>query len=138
MLRKISFILPFPGVLRAFSEGLPVRELRTQSRNEEAQREVGGSSPGIFDFAARIRSRILPETGTNFVTSFVTSLVANFFSPFFPAPKNPREIHATFGAKIHANFGSFFPSDFSGCSTLVCVAAFGCQYFYADQRRLVS
>ena len=35
------FILPFPCVLMAFSEGLSVRELRTQSQNEEAQKELG-------------------------------------------------------------------------------------------------
>ena len=37
--QKHLFILLFLCVLRAFSEGLSV--LRTQSRNEEAQREVG-------------------------------------------------------------------------------------------------
>ena len=84
------------------------------------------SGPEFYQKLARILSRILSRNRPE------------FFSPFFPAPKNPRQIHATFGAKIHANFGNFFLSGFSGCSTLVCVAAFGCQYFYADQRRLVS
>ena len=45
---KHSFILPCLCVLRAFSEGLSVRELRTQSRNEEAQREVGQKLGGNF------------------------------------------------------------------------------------------
>ena len=45
---KCLFILPFPGVLRAFSEGLPVRDLRTESRNEEAQRKVGWELAGDF------------------------------------------------------------------------------------------
>ena len=36
------FVHPtFPCVLRAFSKGLSVRELRTQSRKEQAQRELG-------------------------------------------------------------------------------------------------
>ena len=37
--KKVLFMLPFLCVLWAFSEGRSVRERRTQSRNEEAQRE---------------------------------------------------------------------------------------------------
>ena len=40
--------------------------------------------------------------------------------------------------KSTASPRKMFPSAFFGCSTLVCVAASGCQHFYADQPRLVS
>ena len=127
------FILHFPCVLRAVSESLSLRELRTQSWNEEAPRETRVGARHEFS-AAQIRSRILPETGTNFVPTSVPSS-PRIFQPFFPCPrKNPRRIHATFGAKL----GNIFPNGFSGCPTLVCVAAIGCQHFYADPPRLVS
>ena len=79
---NLLFILPFPCALRAFSEGLSAPELGTQSRNEEAQR-------WIFDFAARIRSRILLETGTNFATN-CPEIAPKFFGPF----SLPLKIHA--------------------------------------------
>ena len=54
--QKHSFILLFLCVLRAFAEGVSVQELRTQSRNEEAQREVGWQLAGNFCFYVTIRS----------------------------------------------------------------------------------
>ena len=105
--------------------------------------KVGWELAVDFLLLARIRSRILLETGASFVTHFVTNFV----------PKSPRIFQASFPVlfkKIHAKstpasgpkstpiLETFFFSGFSGCSTLVCVAAFGCQYVYADQRRLVS
>ena len=136
--KSVLFILSFPCIVSPFSGGLSVRELRTQKQ--------GGSSPWIFDLAARIRSRILLETGTNFVTHFVVNFVTNI------VPKSLRIVSGLFSLsqKIHAKstppsgpksmpiLETFFLSGFSGCSTLVCVAALGCQYVYADQRRLVS
>ena len=101
------------------------------SLNPRAQNaKLGWELAVDFDFAARIRSRILLETGTDFVTHFVTNFVMNFVtkSPrslsglFSLPPKDPRQIHATFGAKIHASLGNFFLNSFCGCSTLVCVA----------------
>ena len=76
-----------------------------------------------FSLAARIRSRRKAVR----ILSRILSQNRRVFQPFFfPNPCR----------KIHTNFGKAFPSGFSGCSTLVCVAAFVCQYFYADQRRL--
>ena len=131
----------------------PILCLRTEGvfpgvfQSESSERKVGCElAVDFLILQHESGSRILLETGTNFVTHFVTNFVTNFvpkspriFQAFFPCPKKfHAQIHATFGAKIHANFGNFFLNGFSGCSTLVCFTAFGCQYVYADQRRLVS
>ena len=133
---KSLFILPFPYVLRAFSGGLSARELRTA--------KVGwGARCGFLILGHESGPRILLETGASFVTHFVTNFVPKppriFSGLFFPAPKkstpNPRRLRR---GQNPRQFWKLFFSGFSGCSTLVCVAAFGCQYVYADQRRLVS
>ena len=106
--QKKKFIPPFLCILRAFSEGLSVRELRTQSWNEEAQREIGWELAENFCFYVTNPVPIFFLGGTKAVTNSCHEIAPKFFSPCFPAPKNPRQIHATFGAKIHANFGNFF------------------------------
>ena len=55
--------------------------------------------------------------------------------PFFPVPKNTRQIYPTQKLLKFTPISKHFPNGFSACSTLVCVAAFGCQYFYAVQPR---
>ena len=69
---------------------------------------------------------------------FVPETGVDFLSPFFRVPKNPRQIHATQNPQIHAIFGYFFQEWFLWVLDPVCVAVFGCQYFYADQPRVVS
>ena len=61
----------------------------------------------MFDFAAQIRSRIFPETGTNLLR-IVSRNRAGFFSLFSLHQKIYAESTPTFGAKIHANFGYVF------------------------------
>ena len=59
--------------------------------------------------------------------------IAECFRSFSPAAKkstpNPRHLWRQKSTPI---LKTILPSGFSGCSTLVCVAAFGCQYFCAD------
>ena len=61
-----------------------------------------------------------------------------FFEPFFPCPKksapNPR--HPKSPNPRH--FRKLFSQCFLWVLDPVCVAVFGCQYFYADQPRVVS
>ena len=54
----------------------------------------------------------------------------------FQAFSLPQKIHATQNPQIHANFGNFLSSDFSGCSTLR--HCFGCQSFRGNQPRILS
>ena len=85
-----------------------------------------GARRGIFcstDSGADFR-----DNGAGFVQANGVDF-ARIFQLFFPLPKKPRQIHATLYPKMHANFGKFVFNGFSGYSTLVRVAAFGCQYF---------
>ena len=135
-----NFVRPtLPCILRAFSEGLSVRELRTQSRNEEAQREVGWELAMDFWFCGTNPVPNFTGNWHEFCHKFCPEIAPNFSSLFsLPQKSTPNPRHFRGGGEIHANFGFFFLRGFSGCSTLVCVAACGCQYFYADQWRLVS
>ena len=94
------FILPFLCALRAFSEGLSVREHRTQSQNEEPQREVGRREFCLFLWAARRRSRIRSRNRPK------------FFSPFFLAPKkstpNPRQFRGQNPCQFRNSFSQWF------------------------------
>ena len=64
--------------------------------------------------------------GTNFVTNYVPNL--------------PRILSAFFPLQIHAestpHFSLFAVVSLGARTWLVCVAALGCQYFSADQRKL--
>ena len=67
------------------------------------------------------------KAGTNSVTKS-----PNCLSPFFHRPPklsmpNPRHFRGQNPRQFRKKFLN------GGCSTLVCVAAFGCQYVYADQ-----
>ena len=79
----------------------------------------GGNSLWIFNFAAQVRVRIFLKDG-----AFLPC--PKKYTPNLRHPKNP---------KVHANFKAF-SHGFSGRSSLVWVAAFGCQYFYADQPKI--
>ena len=118
------FVLPFPCALKAHNP-------------ERASTEgTGVGARRIFFWFCG--SDPVPDSGTNSVTNYVPTSHLVFSALSCPAPRYPRWIHATFGAKVHANFGNPFSQWFSGCSTLVCVADFGCQSFCADERRLAS
>ena len=74
--------------LRTISESLSDRQLRTQSQNEETQREVGWELAGNFVLTSRIRSRIFwgrHEGGHE----FCHEIAPKFFSPF----SLPQKIH---------------------------------------------
>ena len=105
-------------MLRAFSGGLSVLGFRTQSWNEHAKMEPRRDLPVDFWFCGTDLGADFPERRC----------------PFFPVQKNTRQIYAT--QKNLKLILKHFPNGFSGRSTLVCVAAFGCQYFYADQPKL--
>ena len=106
-------------MLRAFSGGLSVLEFRTQSRNEQAQMEPTWELPVDFWFCVTVRVRIFLKDGA------LSSL-----------SKNRCQIYATQKILKSRSILKHFPNGFSGRSTPVCVAAFGCQYFYADQPKL--
>ena len=76
---KNLFILPCLCLLRAFSEGLSVRELRTQSCTEEAQREIG------WELAANLCFYVTNPVPNFFFGGAKGGIAPNFFSPFFPA-----------------------------------------------------
>ena len=129
-------ILTFPSVLRAFPEG-PQSESTEHNPGTSKHRGQGGSSPWIFDLAARIRSRISPETGTNFVTNSIPKSSQYVSVLFLCAQRStPNPCHLL--GQNPCQLWKHFPSDFSGCWTLVSATAFGCRYFSADQQRLVS
>ena len=110
-----------------------------------------------MSFSPRAQNTILERAGTKgtrvgaprgllifrhaFGHGFLRKTVADFarfFYPFFPCPQ---KIHAKSTPPKSPNarqFWNSFSSGFSGCSSMACVTAIGCQYFYADQPRLVS
>ena len=122
--QHILFILPFPRVLKAFPRVFQSESSEHNPGMSKHRRNLGGSSPRILT--------LRHESGPEFyckqarILSCILSRNSNLFSPFFPAPQTPCPNHATFRAKIHANFGHLFPNSFSGRSTLVCVCALGC------------
>ena len=80
--QNVSFILPFPCILGASSEGVLVRELRTQSRNEEAQMELGWELAVAFGFCG---ANPVPN-----LTGDWHELCRKFY------PKSPRKFSALF------------------------------------------
>ena len=135
--QNILFMPPFPCVLGTFSKGHSVRELRTQCRNEQALRELGWElAVGCSIFAARVQFLNFTGNWHDILSRILCTKSPRIFSALLssvPFWKNPRRIHATFGAKIHANIWNLFPLPVVSlaCSTLICVAAFGRRYFYA-------
>ena len=104
-------------MLRAFSGDFSALEFRTQSRNEQARMESGWDFPVDFWFVAQIRVWIFLKDGA------LSSL----------SKRHTRQIYATQQILKSTPISKHFPNGFSGRSTLVCVAAFGYQYSYADQ-----
>ena len=91
----------------------------------------GGSSQSISDFAARIRVQIPTKNGADFYPEAAVDSVG-FFSAIVSVLKESMTSHATQNPQIQKEL----PNGFFRCSTLVCVAAFGCQYVFADQQEL--
>ena len=110
------FILVFPYKLRAFAKGLSVRELRTPD----------GATPEGTRVGARRGIWILRHGfGHGFPRKTARILFPKLAWTWrgFPAPNNPRQIHATQNPNVHTIFGSFLPNGFSGCS-IRCAALF--------------
>ena len=131
--KKFSLSYPFPAYWGRFP-GV----FQSETQTESSERKKKGWELAVdFWFC-----------GTNPVPSF-TGNWHEFCHTFWTfVPKSPRICSGLFslpqkstppsGPKSTPILEKTILGGFSGCSTLVCFAAFGCQYVYADQRRLVS
>ena len=82
VIQKILLIPHFPCVMRAQRSFSP-RAQNAIPEQDSTEGTIGWElAVNFFDFATRVRSRILAEAGTNFVTNSVPKS-PKFFRPFF-------------------------------------------------------
>ena len=109
----MDFIGPKTFIHLTLAKGLSVRELRTPEQ-ASTERELGWELAVDFLILRHGFGYGFPRKTARILFRKLAWIWRGFFEPFFPCPKNPRQIHATQNPQIHAIFGNFFLSGFSG------------------------